>query len=101
MINYFVPISLLVLAGFSLGLLVGWLTWVSSKEPADREPAEQVTPDDTLEPAPSVPDRLANWSVIRDQAADWSPSDLPFWRMRELPVGRLSDAGVPSGNVDA
>ncbi|MDH3302279.1 MAG: hypothetical protein OES24_17410 [Acidimicrobiia bacterium] len=84
MFSYFLPISLLVLAGFTLGLVVGWLTWVSSREPADQEPANQTTSEDPPEPATFLPDPLTDWSVIPDHVPDWSTLDLPVWRMREI-----------------
>ena len=92
MISFFLPISLLVLAGFTLGLLVGWLTWVSSKGSDDQEPVVPEGPHNTFEPTRSIPDPVSNRSVIRDQAPDHSTSDLPFWRMREVSPWRDPDA---------
>lgn len=110
MFSYFVPISLLVLAGFALGLVVGWLTWVSSRRPADEEPADQGTPGDPPEPEPLIPDPTPDRSTILDTAPerstivdtapDRSTSDLPFWRVREVSPSAFSDAGLASNDVD-
>lgn len=102
MFSYFLPISLLVLAGFTLGLVVGWLTWVSSREPADQEPAEhEPTSDYPPEPAPFIPDPLTEWSVVPDHVPDWSALELPVWRMREISTRGTAHAGVSSSDVDA
>lgn len=92
MFSVFLPISLLVLAGFTLGLLVGWLTWVYSKASTNQERAEQEIPNDAPERAPDPP---SDWAAGRDPVADWSTSNLPVWRMREVSKPGYSDAPVP------
>ena len=76
MISYFVPISLLVLAGFGLGLLVGRLTWASSKSAAARKTGAPEAPTVTQEGAPTS-SRPASHGRIKD---------LPVWRIREVPA---------------
>lgn len=98
MFSVFLPISLLVLAGFTLGLLVGWLTWVYSKASANQERAEQEIPTGAPEPAPA-PDPPADRSAGPDPFADRSTSNLPVWRMREVSKPGYSDVPVPP-NLD-
>jgi hypothetical protein len=47
-VSYFIPISLLVIAGFTLGVLVGRLAWGASKSEYVQAPAKS---DELTEPA--------------------------------------------------
>jgi hypothetical protein len=114
---YFVPISLLVLAGFTLGLLVGWLVWGSSKPAANREPKEpegpwepgepqkSTEPQESTEPGepdePAQPDetQVAAPAGLRSVSPESTP-DPPIWQVREVPAFGESVTGVrPSGDL--
>lgn len=73
MISYFIPISLMVVAGFTLGLLVGRLAWGSPKTAAEREPADSLVPDEGQE--------AASGSALPSHS---TTQDLPVWRMTEI-----------------
>ncbi len=112
MAGYFIPITLLVLAGFALGLLVGRLAWGPSKPitivgaPANAldqpQPAEARTTEDSEDTHPAHADESpppnkdlgehldpAEWTVDRPKL------DLPVWRMKEV---RSRRRAVGSGN---
>lgn len=113
MAGYFIPITLLVLGGFALGLLVGRLAWGPSKSttivgaPPDaldqRQSAEPQATDgdldtsasDAAEPSPEQDHEEllepAEWTV------DSPKLELPVWRMKEV---RSRRRAVGSGNRD-
>ena len=95
MISYFIPISLLVLAGFTLGVLVGRLAWGASKseqvqtppEPADlpesaegTESSAEVVAESTEPPDPDVgPTAEASRSAESMELAESAePSEEPI-----------------------
>ncbi len=114
MFPYFVPISLLVLAGFTLGLLVGWLVWGSSKSAANREPEkpeegqereEPEEPEGTEQPQernePEEPYETpeAASTGLRPAPPESTP-DPPIWQVREVPAFGEPVAGVyPNGRL--
>ena len=65
MLSYFIPICLMVLAAFALGVLVGRLAWGSSSSDADADGDE------------SGPAKL-------NGSSDSANQDLPVWRMKEV-----------------
>lgn len=74
MFTYFIPIGLLVLAGFALGLIVGRLAWASTRSSAKKA--------ETADEVPAAEERSASSgprSVFRHSAPD-----LPTWRMRQI-----------------
>ncbi len=96
MISYFVPITLLMLAAFGLGLLVGRLAWGSSWSGANRE-------------------RRGGPNVQREAMANTPPSatdttdGVPTWKMREVRTRRrkgditaaeVEDSGGPADAYD-
>lgn len=74
MISYFIPISLMVLAGFALGLLVGRLAWGSSRSDTGRATEESTVPGEVQEAA------TTGSSSVFDEAGQ----ELPVWRMKEV-----------------
>ncbi len=111
MFPYFVPISLLVLAGFTLGLLVGWLVWGSSKPAANREPEEPEGPEEPEErqesTEPQEPDeppqpnetQVAAPAGLHSVSPESTP-DPPIWQVREVPAFDGSGSGVyPNGRL--
>lgn len=81
MAGYLVPISLLVLASFTLGLLVGRLLWASSNVPAnqpDEPEAQDVEPEET--------------STSVRPAAGRVTEDPPTWQMKEVSSPQQPDA---------
>ena len=105
MFTYFIPISLMVLAGFTLGLVVGRLAWASartaskpkSEEPKSEEPKSDVPEDDAVLEADVAPAAAIAvlededptqepGSIISDAASTGSDEDLFIWRMKEVPA---------------
>jgi len=113
--TYFIPISLMVLAGFTLGLVVGRLAWASartaskpkseepkseepkSEEPKSEEPKSDVPEDDAVLEADVAPAAAIAvlededptqepGSIISDAASTGSDEDLFIWRMKEVPA---------------
>ncbi len=74
MVSYFIPISLMVLSGFALGLLVGRLAWGSTESVTDREPEESTGPNEEQEAASTSP----------GEAVQEPTQDLPVWWMKEV-----------------
>lgn len=87
MVSYFVPISVLVLAGFALGLLVGRLAWASSTSAAGNEPTEPAGPDETHE---------TGWAILRPSSRR-STHDLPTWTVRVVPDQPDGAGSLPVG----
>ncbi len=82
MLSYFIPISLLVLAGFTLGLLVGRVAWGSPKA-IDQIPAKPVVPNERQHK--DVVSERAD-VVSGRPATKRSGQELPVWQMKTLPA---------------
>lgn len=90
MVSYFIPISLLVLGGFALGLLVGWLAWSSPKSQHDQAEKEYRVPAESEEAT----------SITSDPTIDHSAPDLPVWQMKEVRSRQRSAASMTTISPD-
>lgn len=88
----FVPITLMVLASFLLGLAVGWVAWRASNKrtnntPADLEPVEPTSPAETT--SRSTEPSVQRSTFTGSSAAEATPKPvgqdvLPVWEIQEV-----------------
>lgn len=84
MLSYFVPITLMVLAGFLLGLMVGRLAWGGSKVESVRTRVPEVDQAD-----------LQDGTVEKVEAS----ATLPVWEMEEVVPLETQGSNMPPINV--
>ena len=82
MISSFIPVVLLVLTGFALGLIVGRMAWKATSTPDGPHPTPEESP---------AADEGASTAALNEamEAADGEADDPPRWLMKQLATGEI------------
>ncbi len=96
MFSYFVPISLMVLAGFGLGLLVGWMAWRSRSRSVSSS-TRVGRPDPT--PTPDSPKADEPGESESSQAEPGDSDAVKVWEIEEVVPGERQGSNVTPINV--